>query len=183
MFIETLAQRWQCTHPDFIFSTTNGGFASIIPVSDFTPPSGDGVLNMAPAATGSVVVQNGIILMPIATGTAGDTFGMQVWGWSELHSNPIDRGVSIWVPYLLCSVTVTISTSIVGVANTILGTNILFCDQIALVTGNANVSNEIVSPGSGILAHLLVDMKGSKRIGVYFNMTQGDAGAALYKFV
>jgi hypothetical protein len=49
-----------------------------------------------------------------------------------------------------------------------------FVDTITLVTGNDDISVDIVSPTADEIAHVMLDCKGFMKIEITFDMTTGD---------
>lgn len=178
--IETISQRWQLTYPVGSFAN---GTSFTQPIPTITAPTGNGVVVMN--RDNGEYVQNGLVLMCVAgpSSVVGDTIGMKVFAWTALHGPEIAGGYTLWIPFLLFQVTWTISTSIVGVANAVLPATYLFCDQVTLVTGNSGTSVELLSPGSGDLAHVVGDLKGCRRFSTAFSVTSGDSASALWRFV
>lgn len=146
-----------------VTNTSNVTDASItFPVPTTTMPTGTGVITMG-SPDGSLT-SNGLILIPFGAGSATQAFTMTVYAWYAT------RGVSsntIWVATTLASFTCTLST-VPGLAGTEVDASQLFCGTITLATGNANVSNEIISPTGNTVGHILLDAKGARRVEVRF---------------
>jgi hypothetical protein len=177
MLLETISQPFRLVRSA---NSTDSSFASKVPTAD--KPSGAGVLDLGGFG---VANQNGVMLVPFGTGSDGDTFSLRVLAWHWISDPTITKAVTtLWVPALLCELSVTLSSGNPGVAGTILGSSNYFAKSISLTTGNANVSTETVSPAtSGVLAHATVDMKGAQMLEVIF--TTGSSATdcnALYKF-
>lgn len=75
----------------------------------------------------------------------------------------------------------------VGVAGGTIVAAERYCDTIALVgtTGNDDISIDIVSGADNLIAHVVVDLKGSMLLEATFDMTTGDPvdANALLKFL
>lgn len=123
-----------------------------------------------------------IIVAPFGTGSNNDTGQMRVWGWKPLRGSTSGLGVAhirIWKPILLCQYTITLSSTLVGLASSPLAATDLDADTLALVhpllptTGEGTVVNTF-SPGSDSLgdispAHFLLDIRGFDVIEFGFN--------------
>lgn len=150
-----------------VTNATDASFPSVIPVT--TEPIGVGdaaaqttlaIHKLGLGAGGDV--QNGCQAVFYAVGADNVTFSARCYSWVPIV---VTDGTLLvqWVPILLCEVALTAST-ITGVAGSpVLGTE-RYADTVTLTIGNANVSLEILSPGtttanSGI-AHVLMDFKG-----------------------
>lgn len=166
MLIETYS------HPFFKAKATNAtdtSFPSRIPTN--TEPVDDGVVTFGwPGA----MTSNSCLVIPYGTGDDNDVFAMRVIGWRVIGNNPRTR---LWVPYLLAELTCTMGTA-VGVAGMEVVATERFCDTLAIVTGNSNVTTEIVSPTGNIIAHAMIDVKGSHKVEFTFDMTTGDPTGA-----
>lgn len=141
-----------------------------------TEPANSLGTNAAQATSGSVfdlanpsksdVSQNGLILKPYGSGSNTNTFSLRVIGWSYLIEG--DPNTAIWDPTILVELQATISSTPIGLAGKLVKATDLFATSIAVTTGNANVSMEQVSPGSGIAAHAVVDLKGFQKVEFVF---------------
>lgn len=144
--------------PFFLARPTANATATSItkPVPTLTKPTGDGVFDLGGRQEGSISAP-GLVLMPYGAGAATNTFSMAVYGWrSTLGSGGAYR---LWVPALLASFTCTLGTA-PGLAGADVNASQLFCDTITLAAGNANISNEILSPTGNEPAHIILDGKG-----------------------
>lgn len=135
--------------------------------------AGDGVFSMgfpinAPSWSGGLLA-NSVKLIPFGVGTSGQTFTLAVYGWDLAQPAGSSASTPLWVPTLLASFTCTHGTQ-VGIANSVVGSTQNFCGTIALVTGNANVSNEVLSAGTGLISHIIVDAKGSALVECRFTV-------------
>lgn len=156
------------------FITNPGGNATVATALNPSPqaarPSGDGVFGMGASLSGPAVdggmAPQGFLLVPFGVGSATQTFSMNVFGWR--HTIGLNPLAPLWVPYLLAEFSCTLGAT-PGIINTDVGAGQLFCDTIALVLGNSNISNEVLSPaGTGMVAHIVLDGKGSQLIEVRF---------------
>ena len=157
---------------------TNTSFPSKVPTA--TEPSGNGVIDLGgPGA--SAVVQNGILIVPYATAGDDDTFSVRVIGWRKLGNAP---ATLLWVPVVLAELACTASQA-VGVAGRLVVATERFADTITLVTGNEDISIDIVSPTGNVIAHALADLKGFKKVELTFDSTAAGTTAmnALYALV
>lgn len=141
-----------------VFTTNDAtvGTAITNPTDTLTRPSGEGIIEMTNNDGGLTL--NALFLKPYGVGSDTNTFLMSVFGWDKIV------GISSttkeqWTATLLASFTCTLTT-VTGVAGGILGTSDKYCDTIAIGVGNANVSNEIVSPTGDVIAHIVLDTKG-----------------------
>ncbi len=132
------------------------------PVPTLTIPTGDGVINLG---LGGQMTANGLFLIPYGAGSAAQTFTMAVYAWH----NTLGYGGAkqLWVAAELATFTCTLCT-VPGLAGADVNASQLFCGTIALGVGNANVSNEILSPTGNVVAHILLDVKGAKLVEIRF---------------
>jgi hypothetical protein len=134
-----------------------------LPVPTATKPSGDGVIDMG---TDGGMTASGLFLQPYGTGSATNTFSMSVYGWRQVTPR-LTQGNGLWVYTTLATFTCTLGTQ-TGVANSPIDNTHLFVTTIALVIGNANISNEVLSPGDNTPAHITLLAKGCTLIEVRF---------------
>ena len=152
--------------------TTNSTAASFTqPVSTLTEPTADGVVDLA---KDGLVTNNQIKLLPFGVGSATQTFNLRVVGWTTVRNATVTQ----WVPFTLCELVCTLCTA-TGVATAPVTDTNKFCDTITLTTGNANVDNSIVSPGSNQIAHAVIDVKGCAKIQVLIDVVSATSGNAL----
>lgn len=123
--------------------------------------------------------RNGLFIVPFGVGAATNTFLMSVFAWNPLKG--VGAGsFDLWIATPLATFTCTLCT-VTGAAGTDVGTNQLFCDTITLNVGNANISNEIISPATNgsanLIANIVLDTKGAKEVGILFAMN-GSATSA-----
>jgi hypothetical protein len=148
---------------------SDAAFPTIIPTVD--EPTGNGVINLT---TGEgAAVPNGIGLLPIGTG-ANDAVvtGFRIYGWKYRRANAgsgSTRTKGLWIPYLLAQFAGVCSAT-TGVDGTDIPSTYFFLDTITLTTGNANVSNEIISPTGDVIAHCLIANKGCRKLQMTLDM-------------
>lgn len=124
----------------------------------------NGVLRTLPSAAGQS--QNGVIIVPYGVATDNQTFSFRVIGWRVIGTNP---STWLWIPVVLGEFLCTADSTLVGVAGKEVVATELFCDTITLVTGNANISNDINSPADGeSIAHVVLDLKGFTKLQLSF---------------
>lgn len=173
-------------------NATDNGFPTRVPRT--TRPSGVG--DNAAQATASAVIdrsqllddflgQNVLRLAFFGAGSNNNTFSARVIAWDNVDEQASQNDeADIWVPTVLCELAVTLSSTPVGLAGTVLNASQLFADTIALTgtTANDDVSIDIVSPANDTIAHVCLDMKGAQLIEVTFT-TGGSATScnALWK--
>jgi len=175
MIIETISPPFAISNPGADVTTSS----ITEPSPTATTPTGDGVLSIGGGETGQGgKVSNGLLIVPYGVGSATNTFSMKIYGWRSVRqrqgaTTPI---IPLWVPYLLASFTCTLCT-LAGVAGTPVDNTHLFCGTITLGVGNANISNEIISPTGNVMASIILDRKGSQLVEVRFG-TGGSATSA-----
>ena len=167
MLLETMSMEFRKVRS---VNATDTSFPSKIPT--VTEPAGD-----AGTATGASVIdiggnppgtaQNGGMFVPYGLGANNDTFSMRVIAWRVIRSGTTK---ALWVPVVLCEVACTMSAS-VGVALAAVLDTEQFVDTITLVTGNDDVSIDIVSPTADEIAHFVLDLKGCQKIECTFDNT------------
>jgi hypothetical protein len=142
--------------------------------------AGDGIIAMAEQISQGgfgAMTANGLMLIPYGAGSATQTYTLKCYGWRRTLGKG-ETAAGLWVPFLLASFTVTLGTA-PGIAGTDVNASQLFATTIALVTGNANVSNEIVSPGSNVIGHITLDAKGVQYIETRYAMVSATSGNCL----
>ena len=160
-------------------SCTDTSFPSKIPTA--TEPTGDGgtagSASIVELGQGNIATQNKIIVTPYGLGDDNDVFAMRIIGWRKIGTG----STALWIPVTLAELTCTMCAVVGVVGQTILDTE-HFCDTLVLVTGNDDVSIDIVSPANDTLAHAVLDVKGFRKIEVCFDMTTGNptSGNCLY---
>ena len=173
MHLETLSTALAKTHAT---DATDTSFPSKIPTG--TEPSGNGVIELGLYGG---LIQNGIVLLPYATSGDNDTFSMRLIGWRVLGSLSTTL---LWVPVVLVELACTAST-VVGVATRLVAATERFVDTITLVTGNDDISIDIVSPTGNVIAHVVADLKGFQKVELTFDSTAAGTTAmnCLYSLV
>lgn len=136
-------------------------------------PSGEGIIDTI-AANG--LSYNGIIVTPFGVGSDTDTFLMRIYGWRRFET--------IWIRSIICEVTCTLASALTGVDGTGIPSTSYFCSTITPVSGNQNVSYEIVSADDGeTIGMVKADMAGSEKIQIVFKNVQSDSANALYALI
>lgn len=141
-------------------SSTASSFTAKTPTG--TEPTGNGIISF----TQSLQVPNFLELLPYGAGDDDDEFSMRVWAWRQF------RASNLWIPKLLCEVACVMCTA-TGVAGTDVVATERFVDAITLVFGNDGESVRRLSPGSNLIASLLVDVQGAQKVELDFDMTTG----------
>lgn len=158
MLIDVRAADLFITNP-----TANVTAVSItLPVPQLTAPAGDGVFDIGRPEGG--IAAPGVKLIPYGAGSATNTFTMSVYGWQHTLGGASKQ---LWVPTILASFTCTLCTA-PGVAGADANASQLFCGTIALAIGNANISNEVLSPATNDIGHVIVSTKGVRLMQVLF---------------
>lgn len=183
MQIDTRGGRFAISNPGG--NVARNGIVEPVPFSTITAPTPqqnapstgvvttnqltDGVIEMAgDGATGpGGLTANSLQMIPYGTGSATNTFTMKAYGWRRTGGVGANL-TGLWVPYLLASFTVTLGTA-TGVGGCDVNASQLLATTIALVTGNANVSNEILSPTGNVIAHIILDAKGAAYVELRFS--------------
>lgn len=143
---------------------TTAGTSIANPACTAAGPTGDGIILMG--SPSGAYSSNGLLLVPFGVGSATNTFLMSVFAWDFVHPKTA-QNAGMWVAWLLASFTCTLCT-VAGLAGGEVDATQLFCDTITLGKGNANVSNEIVSPTGNVIASIVLDTKGAKRVQTSF---------------
>lgn len=134
--------------------------------------AGDGVISMgfpiSQASWSGGMLANSVKLIPFGVGSNGNTFTLKVYAWDRIQ---VSGNQPLWVPTLLASFTCTHGSTMPGVANTDVNASQTFCSTIALVVGNANISNEIISPATtSEIASIILDAKGAALVETRFTV-------------
>lgn len=147
-----------------ITNSANSTATSItFPVPTTTMPSGDGIIQVG---QGGSTAPNSLMLVPYGAGTAAQTFLMNAYGWRR--TTGLGGKIPIWVAVELATFTCTLATP-PGLTDCDVNASQLFCGTITLGVGNANVSVEIVSPTGNVIAHIVLDAKGSQLVELRFS--------------
>ena len=173
-------------------SATDNGFPARIPT--ITKPSGLGD-NAAQATASAVInlrnketaagVQNRAKFLFYGVGSNNNTFSARAIAWNRARPRPGDSTTPpalggaqefLWIPVPLFEVAVTLSSTQLGIVNSLIGTTSFFADTIALTgtTANDDVSIDIVSPANDTIGHIVADLKGAELLEVIFT-TGGSA--------
>ncbi len=159
-------------------NSTTAGTAPANPSPTVTKPSGAGVIDMGMSGNiDGAISSNGLIILPYGVGADDNTFVMTAFAWDILKA--VGSGNrDIWVAWPLAAFTCTMG-ALAGVANTDLPANSLMVDTITLTAnfGNANVSNEIISPAGDFQASIVLDTKGAKLVQLIFGMNSSATSA------
>ncbi len=131
---------------------------------------GDGVIA---GGDGGSVCPNGVNIWPYGVGTATNTFKMHIYGWNRTI---IENTKPLWYPFKIAAFTCTLCT-LTGLADSPLGTTQKFCDTIVILFGNANISNEILSPTGNEIATITMDLKGARFYEFRFDMNSSATSA------
>lgn len=145
-------------------ASTATSFAALAPTT--TKPSGDGVV---PIGKTSATSRTFLLLLPIGTDAANETYDMRVSGWGVIGT--------LWVPRHLVTVSVTLGTQ-VGVAGTNVTDSTYFADTITYSKGDE--ATRISSPADNTIAWVRVDMQGCSLAKVEFDSTGSATANALY---
>lgn len=140
-----------------------------------SPPSLSGV-GIIPMGVGGAYSANGLQIVPFGVGSNTNTFLLSIFGWDFIR-NPSQQVNAQWTAWLLASFTCTLSSSITGIAGGAIPATSYYCDTISLNKGNANVSNEIISPTGGVKASITLDAKGARYVQLSFAMNASATSA------
>lgn len=141
-------------------SSTASSFTTKTPTG--TEPTGNAIISF----TQSLKMPTYLEFLPYGLGDDNDEFSMRVWAWRQF------RASNLWIPKLLCEVACVMCAS-TGVAGTDVVATERFVDAITLVFGNDGENIRRLSPGSDLIASLLVDVQGAQKIELDFDMTTG----------
>lgn len=155
-------------------NATDTSFPSKVPTA--TKPSGTG----ASASAASVAETKGasnLRVVPFGAGSDTNTFSLRVIGWKFVGTPGSDE---LWVPTVLAEYSCALTTAVGVAAKAVLDTE-RFCDTLTLTAnmGNDGVDTTKFSPGGDLVAHFLVDLKGSDLFELTFDMTGATSGNAL----
>ncbi len=184
MILETLSGAMQVSNPG-----ANSTAASVVQPAPFsgvtyTDPMhaaistgvtsvGDGVIACGELGLGA---PNGLLIIPYGAGSSTNTFVLWSYGWKKTVVSGSGITEALWIPFLLAKFTCTLCTQ-AGIANTPVNASQLFAGTITLSTGNANVSNEIISPTGNVIASIMLDVKGSQYVEFRFDMNSSATSA------
>jgi hypothetical protein len=165
MQIETLCTDYFKAYKSADATLTYGAHAHTV-----TEPTGDGVIDMC---KNGVLSANVLYVLPYGTGDENDEFALRVFAVSRLPGGGSSALKDLWVYSLVAEFTPCVMSASVGVLNGALGATARFCDTLTMTVGNANVSNEIISPTGDLAASITVDMKGAQKAVLRFNAGTG----------
>ena len=169
--IETVSSPWKKARPT---SYTTNGYPTRVatntePLTAATDPATSQVVHEV--GTGGMYCQNGLVVIFFGAGANDSTFSCRVIGWRSIGWEA--RTTGLWIPVPLAEFAVTLSQA-VGVAGMTLVATDRFADTIALTTGNDDVSVDIVSGWTDVIAHVQMDLKGFQKLEFAFT-TGGSA--------
>lgn len=154
-------------------------FATIIPT--LTDPRNDSdsanVVEYPSSKEG--VVADRIKVIPFGAGSDTDTFDMRLWAWDFLKETGTLGG--IWIPTLLCDVSLALSTP-VGIASHKPVNTDRFVDSVTINHGDDNVNIRELSSAENLISYFVIDMEGAELLQFDFDMTGATNGNCLYKF-
>ncbi len=151
-------------------STTNASAIANPADSEHAP-----TLGVIPMGQGGQTASNGLQFLPYGAGVATNTFLMSVFAWDLIHAYD-DGNVPYWTAWPLATFTCTLCT-LTGKAGSDVNASQLYCGTIALVIGNANISNEIISPTGNMKASITMDAKGCQLVQVLFDRNDSATSA------
>lgn len=124
-----------------------------------------------------VITENLIELVFFGAGSDDQTFDARLIGWNRTNGS-----AAVWIPTPIAQLSCTLCTA-VGVAGGDVVASDRFVDTITGASWNPSGGVEIVSPTGNIIAHVLVDMKGSELLQVDWDMTGATSGNCLYRWL
>lgn len=168
---------------------TNASFPAIAPQEGapaYNTPAGMGVI---PIGHQGSIGPGRVLLVPYGTGSATNTFNMNVYGWRGTTFSSTTSQTKLWIPVLLSSYAVTLGSA-TGVANSDLGTTYLFNTSIVPTGGGVGVSSGmaatsldwyVISPGSNAIGMIVQATLGFRFLSVTYNLNSSATAAnALY---
>ncbi len=158
-------------------NSTTAGSAPTNPAWTKTKPTGDGVIDMGQMGSADgAYSRNGLLLLPYGVGS-GQNFLMTAFAWDVMKAK-IAGNKDLWVAWPLAAFACTLN-ALHGLADTDVGLSDLGVGTITLTSGfgNANVSNEIVSPTGDFQASIVLDTKGAKLVELRFAMNSAATSA------
>ena len=124
---------------------------------------------------GKLLTANGLKFLPFGTDTATETFLMSVFAWDYINPKAAQNS-GRWTAWPLATFLCTLCTLAGSAGGEVDNTN-LYCDTITEVIGNANVSNEIISPTGNMKASVILDVKGANLVQVLFARNSSSVSA------
>jgi hypothetical protein len=148
-------------------NANSSSFPSKIPT--VTEPTGDGIIDIGGPDGG--IGQNAARITPYGLGSDNDVFSLRVIAWNRIKASGV---LDLWVPTVLVEVSCQ-CCGVVGIAGSAVLNTERFCDAITLVTGNDDVSVDIVSAGATaeVISHFVVALKGAQKIELAYDQTTG----------
>lgn len=144
-------------------NSTDATFPARAPTT--TEPSGVGVITLGAGRA----VPPDLTFLFFGAGANDQTFNVRVIGWRKVDG--------LWVPFLLCQATCTLSSAITGVAGQPVANTDLVADTVS-VTNGIGVGTTPVA--DSLPAYLEVGSKDCQKVEVVFDMTGATSGNALY---
>ncbi len=144
-------------------NVTTAGTSITNPAATTTAPVPGPTTGIIQMGDQGMMSANGLELIPFGVGTATNTFLLSVFALDAVKALDPTTNKTLWFYWPLATFTCTLCTY-AGVANTDVNASQLFCGTITLGVGNANVSNEIVSPTGNLVASITLDTKGAKYV-------------------
>jgi len=158
-----------------LYDSMQTGSYPAIATTTTEPADGNGVRNVINAGSGSQSFNN-IILFPFGVGSSGQTFDMLVVGWK-----PTPKG--LWLPFPLAEYNCTLGTVVGQSGDYEVTDSENFVSIISLAEGNENISNELFSTVTGRVGHTMVDLKGSHKFQVFFNLGTATSANTLVNYL
>lgn len=157
--------------------TTNATTAGTAPANPASQASAPSVGVIEGALQSSQFASNGLLILPYGVGTATNTFFLSIFAWDYIQP-VVAQNAGMWVAWPLCAFTCTLG-AITGLAGGEVDNTNLFAGTIVQTSGfgNANVSNEVISPTGNFLASIVLDTKGARRIQLLFGMNSSSTSA------
>lgn len=189
VMIDTFASPWRKWRN---VNCTDTSFPSKIPT--VTEPTGTGltatdasVVDLVGGVRVGASGKNAMVLAFFGAGSDTNTFSARLIGWNPLETDrgaPVTSGTQLWIPTVLCEVSVALSVQVGIAAKALINTDRI-ADTITIVgtTANAGVNINIVSPANDTMAYLLIDLMGFMKAELTFDMTGATDGNALYRLL
>jgi hypothetical protein len=174
-------EHWYATNAADV---TGASFPSRIPTT--VKPSGDGVIAFG---EGGMIAPRWCMLKPFGTGSATNTFTMQVLGWRSARTQGTTITTELWIPDPLATYAVTLGTA-TGIAGSAVDNNHLFATTITSTGGPTFITSGPapivegwfqISPGSNGIAVISQASLGYRMLEVIFETgSSATACNALY---
>jgi hypothetical protein len=168
-------------------NATDTSFAAL--VSTLTEPTGAGVLTLA----GNTSRPKKLHISFFGAGADDSTFDARIIGWDRVEK----PGADLWIPRILCSLTLTLSTQVGVTGARVIATDRFadtmvvhatvapqstFTDVVSAAAASRGVV-EIFSPANNVIAWAKVPINGAEKIQVVFDMTGATNGNAVYRWI